>query len=194
MRASNSPWVHRGVLLGLLSIPLLSGCNKEIKADFPRPPATAAIVPPASQDPPEEPKPVSDEPPAPKKTGADESSTSPEPAPTAPRPRPKPRPEAPVEPSPPSSSSPEPPSTQLVQSEKTDLDPELAKKLERASLLLGSISDRSLTPALTDQLTAARAFVAQARQALADGDERRALVLIDKGLILAEDVERLSRP
>ncbi|MGH9336583.1 MAG: hypothetical protein ACRD21_22825, partial [Vicinamibacteria bacterium] len=75
-----------------------------------------------------------------------------------------------------------------------DVDPELASKLNRANSLLGSISRRNLTSQQADQLVAARGFVSQARKALNEGDPRRALVLIDKGLILAEDVERLSRP
>jgi hypothetical protein len=192
MRASISSWVRTGVVLWLLALalPLLPGCSKEVKADFPRPPATAATTPRPSPDPPTEPAP---EPaaPVPDATEAGQTSSSPSP-PTAavPRPRPKPRPEAPAEDAPP----PEPPSTQLAHADESDPDPELARKLERASLLLGSVSSRSLSPELTEQLTAARAFVAQARQALADGDERRALILIDKGLILAQDVERLSRP
>jgi hypothetical protein len=85
----------------------------------------------------------------------------------------------------------EPPSTTLGSGE---VDPELASKLERARSLLRSISRRNLTSVQADQLVAARGFVTQARQALAEGDPRRALVLIDKGLILAEDVDRLSRP
>jgi hypothetical protein len=148
------------------------------------------MVPSPPHDSPEEPELPADEPATPPETNAGEAPPAPEPpSTTAPRPRPKPRPDVPAEPPPP-----EPPSTQLAHSDKADTDPELARKLERASLLLGSIAGRSLTPELTEQLTAARAFVAQARQALADGDERRALVLIDKGVILAEDVERMSRP
>ncbi len=148
------------------------------------------MTPAPSSDSPQDAEPPADEPATPPETSAGEAPQDPEPpSTTAPRPRPKPRPDTPAEPPPP-----EPPSTQMAHSENADPDPELARKLERASLLFGSISGRTLTPELTDQLTAARAFVAQARQALAEGDERRALVLIDKGVILAEDVERLSRP
>jgi hypothetical protein len=86
----------------------------------------------------------------------------------------------------------DPPSTTIAGA--AEVDRELAGKLERASSLLQSISHRSLTSVQADQLVAARGFVAQARQALAEGDPQRALVLIDKGLILAEDVDRLSRP
>ncbi len=85
----------------------------------------------------------------------------------------------------------EPPSTALAGA--AEVDPELAAKLDRARSLLRSISRRNLTSVQADQLVAARGFVTQARQALAEGDPRRALVLIDKGLILAEDVDRLSR-
>ena len=38
------------------------------------------------------------------------------------------------------------------------------------------------------------ALIAFIESSVDDGDERRALVLVDKGLILAEDVERTSRP
>jgi hypothetical protein len=190
MRASISSWVQTGVVVCLLPLPLVSGCSKEVKADFPRPPATATSTPPPSPTPPEDPAPEPEEPPPPE-TGAEEGPTNPSPPDTAAtRPHPKPRPEVPNETPPPE----EPPSTQLAHSDQRDPDPELAKKLERASLLLGSVGGRRLTPELADQLTAARGFVAQARQALAEGDERRALVLIDKGLILVQDVERLSRP
>jgi len=98
------------------------------------------------------------------------------------------------EPAPPAEEEPpdEPPSTTLAGS--GEVDPELAGKLERARSLLRAINRRNLTSVQADQLIAARGFVAQARQALAEGDPRRALVLIDKGLILAEDVDRLSRP
>jgi hypothetical protein len=189
MRASNSSSFPIGVALGLLSLSFLSGCHKEVKADFPRPPATATMAPPAPQDPPAKPEPVLEEPAPPPEPDSGETPANPAPSSTeTPRPRPKRPPEAAVEP------PPAPPSTQLADTGKSDLDPELAKKLERASFLLGSVSGRTLTPELTEQLTASRAFVAQARQALAEGDERRALILIDKGLILAEDVERLSRP
>ncbi|MGH9390517.1 MAG: hypothetical protein ACRD1Z_12940 [Vicinamibacteria bacterium] len=102
--------------------------------------------------------------------------------------RPRPREPAPsTEEEPPE----EPPSTTLAGS--GEADPEIASKLERASSLLQAISGRNLTSVQADQLIAARGFVAQARQALAEGDPRRAVVLIDKGLILAEDVDRLSR-
>lgn len=189
MRASISPWVQIGVVVWLLPLPFLAGCAKQVKADFPRPPATASVIPAPHPDPPQEPAAEPDEP-APSETAAGETPPNPPPPETsAPRPRAKPRSEAPAEPPPP-----EPPSTQLAHTDKSDPELELARKLERASLLLGSVGGRSLRPELADQLTAARAFVAQARQALAEGDERRALVLIDKGLILAQDVERLSRP
>jgi len=162
-----------------------AGCAKEVKAEFPRPPATAA---PVSEDEPEE-LPLTPAPEEPVLTEPVESSTEIEEElhkPPDPAPRPRVPPPSPGE-------TPEgPPSTTLAGS--TEVDPELASKLERASSLLRSISRRILTPVQAEQLIAARGFVAQARQALAEGDPRRALVLIDKGLILAEDVDRLSRP
>jgi hypothetical protein len=183
MRAS-----HWFSLLAAAMALLLSaaGCTKEVKADFPRPPATATLPPPP-QEPeilppapaPEEPveaEPIEEEP-----EGEEEQEKAP------PARRPAPEPSTPL----PEETPEEPPSTALAGS---GIDPELASKLDRARSLLRSISRRNLTSVQADQLVAARGFVTQARQALADGDPRRALVLIDKGLILAEDVDRLSRP
>jgi hypothetical protein len=170
-----------------LSLPLLSAadCAKQVKAEFPRPPATASL--PVHQDEPEELRetPVPEEPvvtqPVESPTEVEEDLE--EPTDLAP----------PQEQAPPTEEPPEePPSTTLAGS--GEVDPELAGKLERASSLLQAINRRNLTSVQADQLIAAREFVAQARQALAEGDPRRALVLIDKGLILAEDVDRLSRP
>jgi hypothetical protein len=163
-----------------------AGCAKEVKAEFPRPPATAA---PVSEDELEE-LPLTPAPEEPVATEPIESGTEIEEEPEEP-PDPAPRPRVPP-PTPEETAPEEPPSTTLAGS--TEVDPELASKLERASSLVRSISRRILTPVQAEQLIAARGFVAQARQALAEGDPRRAVVLIDKGLILAEDVDRLSRP
>ena len=172
-----------------LSLLVLSaaGCAKEVKAEFPRPPATAST--PVPKDEPEE-LPETPVPEVPVVTEPVESATEIDedveaPPDVAPRPR---------EQAPPTEDEPpeEPPSTTLAGS--GEVDPELAGKLERARSLLRAINRRNLTSVQADQLIAARGFVAQARQALAEGDPRRALVLIDKGLILAEDVDRLSRP
>jgi hypothetical protein len=184
MRASNCFHLSAACLTLLLAA---AGCSKEVKADFPRPPATATLPPP-----PEEPvalpevpapeEPVATEPVEELLEGEDELEEPPE-APPPIRERVIPaEEEAPAEPL----------STTL--SGSAEVDPELASKLERARSLLRSISRRNLTSVQADQLVAARGFVTQARQALAEGDPRRALVLIDKGLILAEDVDRLSRP
>jgi hypothetical protein len=164
-----------------------AGCAKEVKAEFPRPPATATL--PLPRDEPEEiaPDPAPEEPVVSEPVeGTTEIEEEPE-EPPLPTPRPR-------EPVPTTAEEPpeEPPSTTLAGA--GEVDPELASKLERASSLLRSVSRRNLTSGQADQLIAARGFVAQARQALAEGDPRRALVLIDKGLILAEDVDRLSRP
>jgi hypothetical protein len=178
--------------LGLLStcasllVLSASGCAKEVKAEFPRPPATASL--PAPEDEPED-VPEITIPIEPVEVEAVETTEVEEeledPPETAPAPR---EPALPTEEEPPD----EPPSTALTGS--GEVDPELAGKLDRARTLLRAISRRNLTAVQADQLIAARGFVAQARQALAEGDPRRALVLIDKGLILADDVDRLSRP
>ena len=119
----------------------------------------------------------------------------PEPAGEEPEPRPdegpKTTPPAPPPPEPPDQ-APEPPSRERAGSEGRD--PELLTKLERARSLLSSLSTRELSDSERQQFAAARGFVAQAQRALDEGDERRALVLLDKGLILAEDVERSTRP
>jgi len=164
-----------------------AGCAKEVKAEFPRPPATATL--PVPKEEPEEvpPDPVSEGPeemePAESTIETEEELVEP---PAEAQPRREPVPSSEEEP------SGEPPSTTLA--DAGEVDPELASKLERASSLLRSISRRNLTSIQADQVITARGFVAQARQALAEGDPRRALVLVDKGLILAEDVDRLSRP
>jgi hypothetical protein len=167
----------------------LAGCSKEVKADFPRPPVTASTPPPA---PPvaEPPAPEPEEPPL--ISGAEpDPEDVPAPAPPS-RPARRPKPAIEEEASPADTGPPEPPSTQIAGAD--GVDPEIATKLDRANTLLGSIGKRDLTPEQTEQFTAAKAFVSQAHQALDEGDPRRALVLIDKGLILAQDVERLSRP
>ncbi len=185
MRASIQVCLRASCLFVLLWS--AAGCAREVKADFPRPPATASL--PAPKDLPEEIPPTAapEEPVAtePVDTAPETEDEPEEPPDAAPRPRPQ-------APSPEEAPPVAPPSTTLAGS--TEVDPELASKLERASSLLRSISRRILTPVQAEQLIAARGFVAQARQALAEGDPRRAVVLIDKGLILAEDVDRLSRP
>lgn len=184
----------RAVPLSVLT-PLLAaflcafaGCSKEVKADFPRPPVTASAPAPATEAPAETPAPEPEEPPLISESLPDSEDVPEPPPPSRPARRPKPAPEEPhVEPEPP-----EPPSTQLAGAD--GIDPELATKLDQATTLLGSIGKRDLTREQAEQFTAARAFVSQAHQALDEGDPHRALVLIDKGLILAQDVERLSRP
>lgn len=182
-----SIWLCLQALCLSLLLVSAAGCAKEVKAEFPRPPATASQ--PVRKDEPEElaQTPVPEEPveTEPIESTIEVEEELAEPPDVAPVPR---------EQAPPTEEEPpeEPPSTALAGS--GEVDPELAGKLERASTLLRAISRRYLTSVQADQLIAARGFVAQARQALVEGDPRRALVLIDKGLILAEDVDRLSRP
>ena len=172
-----------GLLFGLLSA---SGCSKEVKAEFPRPPATAAIPPSEASEPAPEPplELVVDSEPEPEPEPEID-----EPEPEPPKPSPPPVAAEPVEETPP-----EPPSTQLASAVDGAVDPDVQSKLEQAGSLLSSVGGRELSQGQREQVAAARGFVAQAQRALDEGDERRALVLIDKGLILAEDVERTSRP
>lgn len=176
-----------GVCLGAWVLASAPGCARRVRAEFPRPPVTASIPAIDANEPssaPEEPAPIDVE--ETSETEAPEIPAEVEPAP----------PQAPavsVAPSPPEQEpEPEPRSTQLSGSRPGD--PELATKLDRAGSLLGSVSTRPLSDRQRSQIVAARGFVSQARRALDEGDERRALVLIDKGLILVEDVERASRP
>ena len=176
-----------GLMLGLLA----AGCTRQVKAEFPRPPATAEIPPSDESEP--EPEPpaevVVDREPG-------ELDPEPEPAPTIVEPEPAPpQPAPPPVAAEPSGPEPEPPSTHLaVPDEAGAVDPEVSSKLERAALLLSSVGGRELSQSQREQVAAARGFVAQASRALDEGDERRALVLVDKAIILAEDVERTSRP
>lgn len=188
MRASTEFWLGGGVCCLLLGS--LSGCHKEVKADFPRPPATAAV--PAPEPPPEtaETPPV-EEPEAPPGTQDEppqEPESPPKPVAAVKRPRANPEPD-PVEPA-----ATEPTSTQISGTGTGQEDPEIVAKLRRVDALFESLGDRKLTAEQAQQLTAAESFVTQARKAMEEGDPRRALVLIDKGLILAQDLERLSRP
>lgn len=191
MRAVNR-LARAGLLASWGSLVLLGvACSKEIKAEFPRPPASAAVEPPE-----EAPVPI-----ATAETPAPEGEVAAAPPSVAP-PEARERAETdahrrrrrttasppPAEETPPTP----PPSTQLARSEAPD--PGVVRKLERAERLLVTADGRTLSRDLEEQLIAARAFLVQARAALEEGDERRAVVLIDKGLILAEDVERTSRP
>ncbi len=174
-----------GLLFGLLSA---SGCSKEVKAEFPRPPATAAI-------PPSEPSQPSPEPPTEVVAGGESSpAAETEPKVEAPEPKPPKPPPPSVAAAPVVETPPEPSSTQLATADDEDVDPEVVSKLDRAGSILSSVGGRELSQEQRQQVAAARGFVAQARRALDAGDERRALVLVDKGLILAADVERTSRP
>ena len=139
------------------------------------------------------------EPAAPEETPRDEkpvAEVEPEPAVEDPEPRPDQGPDrappTPPPPEPPDDVPAEPPSTERAGSES--VDPELLAKLARANALMSSLPTRALSDGQRQQFAAARGFVAQAQRAVDEGDERRALVLIDKGLMLAEDVERSSRP
>lgn len=171
-----------GLLFGLLAA---SGCSKGVKAEFPRPPATAAIPPAEESEP--EPEPTVE------LVAVPEPAPEPEPVVDEPEPEPEKAPPPPMAAEPVEEPASEPLSTQLASSDDEGVDPEVASKLEQAGSLLSSVGGRELSQGQREQVAAARGFVAQAQRALDEGDERRALVLVDKGLILAEDVERTSR-
>lgn len=87
----------------------------------------------------------------------------------------------------------EPSNPQLLPGEQAPDTLAIRDRLARTQGLLSLIAQRSLTEAQREQADAARAFVGQAAEALDGGESQRALVLADKGLILAEDVESSTR-
>ncbi|MFQ5792479.1 MAG: hypothetical protein ACE5JI_18570 [Acidobacteriota bacterium] len=179
--------IHRVVWHASLVVLLtqLPGCGKRVKAEFKRPPAAASA-------------------PAPEEVAPEEPPAEPEPAAVASEPAQRPsQSEAPPPPAspkgsrPPSSPSappaPEPPTPRLSSDSGSEAR-SIRDKLDRAESILASLRYSSLSTEQNEQAAAARAFVSQARRALEAGDYRRAAVLADKGLILAEDLERSSRP
>lgn len=170
------------VALALLSLP---GCHKKPKVEFPRPPASASIPenPPPAPAPPEAEAPPADPEPAPE-----------EPPPTAnhrPRPSRRAPPTPPTEPALPATQPPPAPSPRLAAGK--DDPAAIQEKIRRTEALLSSVRERALSPQLREQAEAAAGFIAQAKEAVAEGEWRRAAVLADKAFILAEDVERASR-
>jgi hypothetical protein len=157
----------------------LSGCQKKVKAEFERPPAVTNI--------PDNPESTSEEPD--KDLEALEKASEPVEAPTPvaeePAPQPVPRPRATPPPEPP---PPEPAEPRLTINEDSQEARSIVEKLTRAEAILSTLEKRPLTKEQREQLGAARAFVIQARKAYSEKDYRRAAVLADKGLILAEDV------
>lgn len=188
MKGRFDAWI---LVSGVSALALLSfsGCAKEVKANFPRPPATATLPLPEERD---DAEPADET--APDDGTAEEESPGTVEAESSEAPAEASRPEPPGnarEPEP-AGPAPPPPSTQMGERGVPE-DTELTVKLRRAGTLLSSVNLRELSSGQRQQLSAARTFVTQARRALREGDERRALVLLDKGLILAEDLERSSR-
>lgn len=167
-----------------LIFPWLSACHKKPKVEFPRPPASASI--------PEEPPPR----PAPEEVEAPPSDPQPTPAESPPvanqRPRSPRRAPAPPPPEPAPPVQPPPaPSPRLAPGK--DDPATIQDKIRRTETLLSSVRERVLTAQQREQAEAAGGFVAQAKDAMGEGEWRRAAVLADKAFILAEDVERGSR-
>ena len=162
-----------------MAFALLSGCHKNAKAEFERPPAVTKIPEPAEK--------TSEE----KDLDLDALEKSPEPKEESPPAtvEPAPKPIRPPEPSPlPEPPPPEPSEPRLTINEDSPAARSIVEKLTRAEAILSTLQTRSLTKEQREQLAASRAFVTQARKAYAEKDYRRAAVLADKGLILAEDV------
>ncbi len=181
------------LLIPALGWVLASGvsCARKVKAEFPRPPAvvTEAGNAPDAEEPTPEPDNVA-EPPAEPVDAKPELDEEPEPPPPE-QPKPPPRRTPKAEPEP-EELPPEPP-PKASRSEPPPAPSPIQGKLDKAGELLTTVSSRLLTSVQRDQVNAASGFIMQAQEALLDGDDRRALVLADKGLILIDDVERASR-
>lgn len=186
MSAPRRVWVTALPVLSLALVWLpLPGCHKQPRVEFPRPPASASV--------PEEP------PPPPVAPEAETPPPEPEPAPEEPAPTANHRARPPRRSTPPPPSEPEPPpqpppapSPRLTPS-KDDDPSAIQDKIRRSEALLSSVRERTLSPQQREQAETATGFVAQAKDAVAEGEWRRAAVLADKAFILAEDVERASR-
>ena len=180
---SSRPRLFAGWVFAAVALWEGAGCHKKPQVEFPRPPASLSIPekppPPEPEAPPAEPAP-----------GPSPDSTPTPPAPSRPRPpRRTPAQPAPVEPEPA-----EPPPSPTPGLAATSEDPAAIQgKISRAETVLATLSARSLPRDQQDQASAARGFIAQGKEALAGSELKRAAVLADKGLILAEDVERRSR-
>ncbi len=173
-------------MLALLLLLPLAGCGKKAKADFNRPaavsteplPEESAPEPPDTEpesseiapEPEEDPQPPEEEKPPPRRARS-------------------PKPESPPEPEPP----PDPPEPRLTSSTDSPEARPILEKLARTEDILSSLRRRPMTPEQQEQAANARAFVSQAKQALDEGDYRRASVLADKGIILAEDLRDSTR-
>jgi hypothetical protein len=160
------------------------GCHKKVKAEFERPPA-ASTVPEA--------EPVPEEPEATEAPVIVAEPPDEEPVPEEVEPPPRPvRRRRPPDPPPPPPAPEEPPSPRLTTEPNNAETGIIRDKLALTEAILSTLEPGSLTVKQREQAAAARAFVTQARKALEEGDYRRALVLADKGLILAEDVRDAS--
>ncbi len=157
----------------------LSGCHKKVKAEFERPPAVIIVPEPRES--------TSEEPDKDLEVLQKAPEPEEEPIPVSEEPAPKPvqRPKATPPPEPP---PPEPAEPRLTANEDSPEARSIVEKLTRAEAILSTLQNRPLTKKQSEQLAAAQAFVIQARKAYAEKDYRRAAVLAEKGLILAEDV------
>ena len=184
VRGSVSSRVALGFALSA-GLGLATGCNKKVKAEFERPPASASVpesIPDVAEEEPEVQAATVQE-----DAVAAEATPPVKEAPPAPRARPRPTPPPDPVPSPPP--NPQLPADQPESEERATI----ATKLDRTAGLFSVLRNRPLNVQQREQVEAAQAFVAQARAALQEGDVVRANVLGDKGFILAEDVERASR-
>jgi hypothetical protein len=187
IRGRGFSWGRLGVGVVLASgLGLATGCHKNPKVEFQRPPASAS-VPESTPEPAEKEPEVKSA--AVEQDTADETPPQPAEQTKPPHPPSRPAPAPPPEPEPTPAPKPELPGNQPTAEEAESI----ATKLQRTTDLFSVLSGRSLTLKQREQVEAAQAFVAQARTALDEGDVLRAAVLGDKGFLLADDVERASR-
>lgn len=191
---------RRGVICLALTLIVLTGSGCRL---FRRAPVATPVPPPAetSEEEVVEPDAVETEetqvdvpveavPPDPAK--ADEGPpAAPEEAP------PPPTAEAPSKTPPPAEEPPEqkaePPEPRLIHDEDEVSPESIRSDISRAVRLSDVLADRVLSAELRAQVASGRAFLDDAREALAAEDLKRASVLIDKCLGLLEDAEYNSR-
>lgn len=101
------------------------------------------------------------------------------------KPRPRPTPEAPAA----ESTAPR----LLDDARHVPDDAVLKASLERAEALLVQLRARKLDETQQVQVASAQGFVDQAREALAAGDKERASTLLEKSLVLLQDIEAATR-
>lgn len=109
-----------------------------------------------------------------------------------------PRPPAAPEPTATEPSAPDPPpdapAPKLLSDTDSSLGQEVQAKLGHARDLAAALDPRTLSIEQTDQLLGGQQFVGECTEAVAAGDLQRASVLVDKALVILEELEQSTRP